>query len=97
MDFDEVIENNASYFVHKCDAISSNLVNLGSNYKELTQLLNDFNKFVEIYDFDKEVQANGYRSFVETCHIHMSKAEELCQNLNTKRDSFWFNKQKFIK
>jgi DNA integrity scanning protein DisA with diadenylate cyclase activity len=97
MDFDEVIDNNASYFVKRCDAISSALIDLSENYKNLNRLLGVIDKFAYIYDFDKEVQANGYRSFVETCRIHMSKAEELCQKLKLKRDSVWFNKQKFIK
>lgn len=97
MDFDEVIESNLSYFKERCDLISNQLVDLKTNCHTLVQLLDIIEKFASFYDFDNEVQGNGYRSFVETCRAHIDKANELCRNLKSKYGSFWFSKQKWIK
>lgn len=97
MDLDEVIKNNASYFEQKCDAILTNLVNLKENYKNLLRLLDVVEGFSDLYDFDKNIQGNGYRSFVEICRAHVGKANELCEKLRIDRESVWFSEQKFIK
>jgi Hormone-sensitive lipase (HSL) N-terminus len=97
MDFDEVIDNNASYFEQRCVAISTNLDNLKGNYKNLLRLLDVIDGFSDLYDFDKEIRGNGYRSFVEVCKAHISKCNQICEKLKQERDSVWFSKQKFIK
>lgn len=99
MEIDEFLGSNRNAFNPPCEPAlkNSNLTELKKNCKNLLPLIDVIDNFAETYDFDKEVQANGYRSFVETCRAHMSKADELCQNAQSKWYLFWFSKQKFVK
>lgn len=97
MDFDAIIEEQINYFEHRFGIISKSITVLREKHIILKSLLVQIESFSVNYDFDEKIQANGYRSFVETCRAHFAKLSELFLKIKSKRDSYWFQKQKFIK
>lgn len=97
MDFDEITEEQICYFEHQCGIISKNISDLREKHIILKRLLVSIESFAVNYDFDQKIQANGYRSFVKTCRAHFAKLSEFFLKIKSKRDSYWFQKQMFIK
>lgn len=97
INFNAILEEQIIFFEHRCGIISKSLSDLREKHIILKRLLDSIESFAVNYDFDEKIQANGYRSFVETCEAHFAKLSELFLKIKLKRDSYWFQKQRFIK
>lgn len=91
-------ENNEIYYASYNDPIFASIFKkISDQVKTSIETIRSIEQFAELYDFDEKTPGNGYRSFVFIYEAALFHILRVCDEIITKRDSFFFRNSHFMK